>query len=155
MLSNHGKNAILKMSDTYNNVYSFFDSFMPDITTCGQMNTAAIVNIKQYGTMYGGEWYINRINSTYIPCGAHVDINENDNICVFGGDTYLGVLDYAHTTMRQSENDPEKNKDRELFINCYIPLESTINLNLFDGTFSKTIVDNVGQNLIQYEPTVT
>lgn len=155
MLSNHGKNAILKMSDTFNNVYSFFDSFTPDITTHGQMNTAAIVNIKQYGTMYGGEWYINRINSTYIPCGAHVDINENDNICVFGGDTYLGVLDYAHTTMRQSENDPEKNKDRELFINCYIPLESTINLNLFDGTFSKTIVDNVGQNLIQYEPTVT
>jgi hypothetical protein len=46
MLSNHGKNAILKMSDTFNNIYSFFESFIPNITTHGQMNTAAIVNIK-------------------------------------------------------------------------------------------------------------
>lgn len=154
-LSNHGKNAILKMSDTFNNVRSFYESFIPEMSTHGQMNTAAIVNIKQYGTMYGGEWYINRINSTYIPCGAYTSIDESDNTQVFGGDTYLGVFDYAHTTMRQFAKDPKEKSDRELFVNCYIPLESTINLNMFEKTFSKTIVDGVGQNLIQYEPTVT
>ena len=156
ILSNHGRNAILKMSNTFNTTSSFFDSFLPVISKHGQMNTAAIVNIKQHSSMYGGEWYVNRINSTYISCDAYLNIDvDQDNLCVFGGDTYIGVFDYAHTTMRQMSNDPTKDTEKTLFVNCYIPLESTINLNLLNDTFSKTIVDGVGQNLIQYEPTVT
>jgi hypothetical protein len=51
-----------------------------------------------------------------------------------------------------------------MFINCYIPLETTVNLDLLStNTYNKLVENNksdnisetsLGQNLIQYEPTV-
>lgn len=46
----------------------------------------------------------------------------------FGGDTYLGVLDYAHTLLF-TRNDPDDRNGFKRFVAAYIPLESSVNLH--------------------------
>lgn len=46
----------------------------------------------------------------------------------FGGDTYLGVLDYVHTLLF-TRNDPDDRNGFKRFVAAYIPLESSINLH--------------------------
>lgn len=50
-----------------------------------------------------------------------------DKAMCFGGDTYLGVLDYTHT-MLFTRNDPDDRNGFKRYVGAYIPLESSINL---------------------------
>lgn len=105
--------------------------------------TTPIVNIKTGNIPYGGNTYSARSNSTYISTFAYHSIkNETSSeIIVFGGDTYLGVLD--HKTVMYI---PQFKKDQERpDINCgmsitdYIPFETTINLALLYGSSSSRL----------------
>lgn len=156
MLNNHGVSAILNISDSNG---FFVGGDKKDRLTVG---VTPIVNIKNKSVLYGGNTYVSRTNSTYIPCVQHT--NEFNEVCVFGGDTYLGVFDYTHTMFRQNSNDYSDGAENRLYVNCYIPLESSVNLNLFNNdTYSKTVdytgisgtYSLIGQNLIQYEPFVS
>jgi hypothetical protein len=53
------------------------------------------VNIKTTNIPYGGNTYNARSNSTYISTYSnHIIENESSSyVNVFGGDTYLGILD--------------------------------------------------------------
>lgn len=122
--------------------------------TVSDKQTACVVNIKQHGTIYGGNTFASRVNSTYISCVSHK--TSDDEVCTFGGDTYLGVFDYVHTSMSQNAADADKNRGRSLFINCYLPIESTVNMYLFNNeSYKNTVTGMIGQNLLQNEPTAT
>ena len=149
-INNHGISAILHM-DTSN---GFVVGTNDELNDRWYGNTP-VVNIKQQVYPYGGYSYTNRTKSTYIPCTQHTTYDDT-SAYVFGGDTYLGVFDYTHTTVRQYETDPNTSSIHQLYVNCYIPLESTINLNLFSSdTYSKTVEGAIAQNLIQYDPFVS
>lgn len=100
--------------------------------------TTPIVNIKTDNIPYGGNTYSARSNSTYVSTYTYHSI-ENDNasaINVFGGDTYLGVLDH-----RTGMYIPQYNKDKQspdtwcgISVADYIPFESTINMALLYGS---------------------
>ena len=149
VLNNHGRNAIININSS-----SLFSG-------CGNRNNdygkLVIANIKQHGSMYGGDQYVNKLNSTYISCVQHQSDSFGD-VCVFGGDTYLGVFDYTNTMFHQEVKDAEQDAENRLFVNTYIPMESGINMYLFNSkTYSKTVSNdsNSAQNLIQYEPFVS
>lgn len=119
-----------------------------------EQNEAVICNVKQFGVLYGGNTYNNRVNSNYMSCVGHKCYDNS--ICVFGGDTYLGIFDYLHTSMRQYKSDSNDHRGSSTFVNCYIPLESTVNMYMFNNdSYSKTVEGMTGQNLLQNEPTVT
>lgn len=62
----------------------------------------------------------------------------------FGGDTYLGVLDYTHT-MLFTRNDPDDRNGFKRYVGAYIPLESSINLYYRnDEHYSQDIVESSG-----------
>jgi hypothetical protein len=52
-----------------------------------------VVNVKKAIVPYSGNTYSSRTSSTYIPIGAYGN-KTNNIVCAFGGDTYLGILDY-------------------------------------------------------------
>ena len=115
--------------------------------------TVLVANLKQSVTPYGGDSYANRQNSTYISTGTYVDLVSDPNrtaVNVFGGDTYVGVLDYA-TTMQAFSNASDDYSQPEHFFNrayigAYIPVESSVNLSMRTdrvGT-SKTYEDGTG-----------
>ena len=153
-MNSHGRNAILKMDIGNTHAY-FYMNQTTDVQPFTTMNSTRICNVKQAGVLYGGDGYSNRANSTYIACVKH-DIDSN-KCCVYGGDTYLNVFDYTHTTMRRNSNTDTDMAYTQQFMNCYIPLESTINTNLFSSDNYSDTVSGVGQytyaqNLITYEP---
>ncbi len=97
--------------------------------------TTPIVNIKTNNIPYSGNTYSARSNSTYISTYSYHDVSES-NAIVFGGDTFLGVLD--HKTVMYI---PQFWKEQQVpDINCgvtvsdYIPFETTINLALLYGS---------------------
>lgn len=99
-------------------------------------NTILIANLKQSVTPYGGNSYTTRQNSVYISTGSYVSLKNNINakVNVFGGDTYVGVLDYANCMFayhNASDNyqQPENERTR-IYNGAYIPLESSVNLSL-------------------------
>jgi hypothetical protein len=101
-MNNHGVSAIMKMENGSDSLlfdvlpnydYDFIDH------PFNSMDATWICNIKSSTIPYGGNKYVNRVNSTYINCVSH---KVSDGVtCVFGGDTYLNVFDYAHTTVAQ------------------------------------------------------
>ena len=97
---------------------------------------ALMTNIKHMTTQYGGNTYFNRQNSTYISTKDFNIKDKKTSIC-FGGDTYLGVLDYANTLL-QTQNDENKDKNSKRYVSCYIPMESQFNVYLrIDEHFSQ------------------
>lgn len=162
-LQNHGVSAILKMPNGFVNRHSngtavayepYSPVNVPNELAYTSLNSTRIANIKQNTTLYSGNTYSTRSNCTYVSCG---NVSESTyEQFVFGGDTYLCIFDYAHTTIRQKENDTKKNAAQAVFVNCYIPLETCVNLDLLSSdTYGDTVTDNMGQNLIQYEPIVS
>lgn len=101
-------------------------------------NTTPVVNIKTSNVPYGGNTYGARSNSTYISTHSYHTITDDmySSIDVFGGDTYLGVLDHK-TAMYIPQYDGAKQSPDTycgITIADYIPFETTINLNLLYGT---------------------
>lgn len=93
-------------------------------------NSVLFVNIKKSATQYGGNTFISRSYSTYYSTNTYVKTSweKYDTAMCFGGDTYLGVLDYAHTLLF-TRNDPDDRNGFKRFVAAYIPLESSVNLH--------------------------
>ena len=143
-VSNHGVSAVLQVPDSY-------DPYIYP-TKIEDFCTAIIANIKQQVIPYGGNTYISRQNSVYNSCGCFNTISNKSVYC-FGGDTYLGVLDYLNTSVIQLEKDPEKQTESRLCCVNYIPLESNVNLNLrSDDSYHRSASGLNGPNLVQNEP---
>lgn len=96
-----------------------------------------VVNIKRRIVPYGGNNYNARSNSTYISTSSYKLISEVDSNVnyVFGGDTYLGVLDHRTGSPIADGQGGGKYDSRQTKVSLsdYIPLETTINLNLAYG----------------------
>lgn len=143
-VSNHGVSAVLQVSDSY-------DPYIYP-TKIEDFCTAIIANVKQQVIPYGGNTYISRQNSVYNSCGCFNTVSNKSVYC-FGGDTYLGVLDYLNTSVIQLEKDPEKQTESRLCCVNYIPLESNVNLNLrSDDSYHRSASGLNGPNLVQNEP---
>lgn len=102
--------------------------------TCPQYyaNSVALCNLKQNVVPYGGTTNSARQNSTYISTGTYQLIDENSNYTnnCFGGDTYIGVLDYANTTFGFTTDDYDLEKPNRMYCGAYFPVETSINLSL-------------------------
>lgn len=133
----HGVCAVFRSKNMWNNITPV--GMFPDATPGpADVNTVALCNLKQSVTPYGGNSYSARQNSVYIPTGTYQKITDNTqytNYC-FGGDTYIGVLDYANGTFAYVADDYQYNRTNRIYSGAYIPLESSINLSLRNDTFS-------------------
>lgn len=87
------------------------------------------VNIKKQANQYGGNTFGNRQNSVYeVSCGyIKSDFGNYNSLIFFGGDTFLGVLDYAHT-MLYNLNSFDNDNENKRYTQVYIPLESSVNV---------------------------
>lgn len=117
-------------------------------------NAIPIFNVRRTSQVqYGGNTYGSRSNSIYISTSSF-GTNSNEHTFTFGGDIYLSILDYPNTMIFQR---PDINDRRHLkfFIGSYIPFESTINMNLFQGDqVHRTVTgDGYVDSYLQLEPT--
>lgn len=101
--------------------------------------TTPIVNIKTSNNPYGGNTYSARSNSTYISTYSYHKIATGETqsqVFVFGGDTYLGILDHKTVTyMPQYVGGTETpDVDCGIAVSDYIPFETSINLALMYGS---------------------
>lgn len=124
------------------------------------INSVLLANIRQNTNPYGGSTYSARSNSIYISTGGYALNNKGAAIINnFGGDTYLGVLDYAHmmvfASLDKISSSGGDNDGRKCYFGAYIPLESSVNLNLReDKSFSRTFTAGNGyaNPFVQTEP---
>ena len=152
----HGKNLVIKTESSFADDNPYFDVFHNYEASYSIMNTAAIYNVKQNSKLFSSG-YSERINSVYISCNAHQTKSDetSDQIYCFGGDTYLGVLDYLNTAVHQKANDYNVDVNERFHTQCYIPFETTVNLNLLSNEqYHNTVSDNgmSAENRIQSEP---
>lgn len=129
----------------YNDLYKF--------------NATFVFNVKKVvQNAYGGDTYISRQNSVYISTNSYKEIRKSASATdsyVFGGDTYLGVLDYPNCMIFQRADASDGNFYKQ-YIGSYIPFETSINLNLMNGDMPhRTWDDSDGflDTLLQLEPT--
>ena len=115
-------------------------------------------NIRRDIVGYGGNTHDARENSIYESIG-HYDFADNaEDICIFGGDTYLGIFDYPNTTVFQlnqglgSWNALDRCK---IYVGYYIPLETGVNLNLLSGDmYHKTVQENISKTVYGFNDAV-
>ncbi len=98
---------------------------------------------------YGGLTYAARKNNTYISCGPYTEINNSEqDMNVFGGDTYICFHENLRTMWEVDDNDGSTVVDITIlnrFFNITMyPCESHINLDLDHGYKFSTnyLVDN-------------
>lgn len=119
------------------------------------LNACRICNIKKPSILQTGT-FSERSNSVYIGCNAFQTADSNESVYCFGGDTYLGVLDYLNTQYTQQHNDYDSSSEYRIHTQCYIPFETSVNLNLMTNEqYHNTVTnknENIGQNLISIEP---
>lgn len=118
------------------------------------LNGCRICNIKKQSTLQSGT-FAERSNSIYIGCNAFQTADKNESVYCFGGDTYLGVLDYLNTQYTQQANDYDSYSECRIHTQCYIPFETSVNLNLLTNKqYHHTVQsdENIGQNLISVDP---
>lgn len=115
-----------------------------------------VVNAKRPVIPYNGNTYSARTSSTYIPIGAYGD-KAHSTVYAFGGDTYIGILDYPAQMIfqRNTSTGDDSWSERKRYFGAYIPLESTINLKLSMGemtnrTYSSAM--NTVDAYMQIEP---
>lgn len=154
----HGKNVVIKTEDdfaTEGNPYigqALTNGFPMNLINC-----AGVYNVKKSSEL-AASTHSSRTNAIYMSCGAHAHNDSNvTTVNCFGGDTYLCVLDYLCTSFVQVKNDVNDKQRERIHIQCYIPFETTVNLNLLSNKQYHNLVENelLGQNLIQHEPIVT
>lgn len=147
----HGRNLILQLTPQNNDQIKSLYGFNGGE---GSFNKARVCNIKK-SSFIQHSTYSNRSNSAYISCGCYNSSDNNECYC-FGGDTYLCILDYLNTSFVQQNNDPEYRKENRLHVQCYIPFETTVNLNLLSNKqYHQLIEGGIGQNIIQDQPSST
>lgn len=100
-------------------------------------NAVPVFNIKRnISASYGGNTYTSRQNSVYISTNSYANLILDNaavhNLYTYGGDTFLNVLDYSQNFTFQA-NDEKRDTYQKRFIGAYIPFESSINMNLFNG----------------------
>ena len=136
----HGVCAIIRSKEVIG------DKKIPFITSLSSSVNDAIsvklCNLKRASNPYGGSSYATRQNSVYIPTGNYVQVKDSVGTkSCFGGDTYIGVLDYANCMFAYKKDDYNPSNHRnKAYVGAYIPCESTINLSLRSDDFqvSKT-----------------
>lgn len=93
-----------------------------------------VVNIKRDIIPYNGNTYVARTNSTYVSTGYFKIVGDTSNPWVFGGDTYLGILDHRTGSIWPNPEigggDPD---NTQMSMTDFIPFETSINLNLQYG----------------------
>lgn len=122
-------------------------------------NAITLVNIKVINTaQYGGNTYASRSNSVYVSTNSYnrlIGTSSDEYVVTFGGDTYLGLLDYPFSMTFQG-NDENTRINQKKFVGAYIPFETSINLNLLNGDMAH-MTYNAATNYIdshlQMEPT--
>ena len=126
----HGITTVLYAPSVYNSAISYDGIVHTHLNDNYHLNRCSTLfcNIKQQVSQYGGNTYNNRVNSVYMSTGCYKNRSqENSDTCYcFGGDTFLGVLDYAHTLAIASNS----YKDKDKYVAAWIPLESSINVYL-------------------------
>lgn len=147
----HGVCAIFQSTDmiTRNTLIGAAPELAPGPESA---NAILIANLKQSVTPYGGNSYSTRQNSVYISTGSYVSVTNADKYITntFGGDTYIGVLDYANGMFayhNASDDYQQADNERNRYYNgAYIPLESSVNLSLRGDTVgtSKTYEKSTG-----------
>lgn len=108
-----------------------------NLTSLDATNAIPVYNVKRpIASAYGGNTYVSRQNSVYISTNSYVIINSSSTEATVtythGGDTFLNLLDYPCTFTYQG-NDENTWKEVKRFVAAYIPFESSINMNLFNG----------------------
>lgn len=146
--SNHGISAILQ----FEKGNKIIDDLKPVSSGLGRTPTmyvtTKVYNIKKDNIGYGGNSYSVRSNSVYVSCGAYT--TNNPKVVCYGGDTYLNIFEHQNTTAIQYDEDVSKERELRICTVAYIPLESSINLNLrHDESYSRTVEGDLAQNLIQ------
>lgn len=123
-------------------------------------NRVPIFNVKRKITSaYGGNTYTSRQNSIYISTNSYRQVNSASSsfdTFTYGGDTYLGVLDYPNTFIFQSNTIDDRERNKRYF-GSYIPFETSINMNLFSGDMPHRTYtsDNFIDGFMQMEPQQT
>ena len=119
-----------------NNYHSTFGGFNnAPLNSMYSLNAVPIINIKRNITAaYGGNTYVSRQNSVYIPTNSFTLTTGTSTYIsnTYGGDVYLGILDYPSMFTFQL-NDADKWNWCKSFVGAYIPFESSINMNLLSG----------------------
>jgi hypothetical protein len=132
--------------------------------TTSQLSTY-IVNIKNMNAgIYGGKSLLDRQFTEYISTGAVIEVSSTDaSSYVFGGDTFIGLLDYTvvHATdpmvdFSKYSSDTYSSEPISLLsqtnhVGALIPLESSINMHLVNS--KAYVADDYNFN-IQNEPGV-
>lgn len=139
-------------------VTDYKDETSPDFSNYYHNTAIKAVNIKKHNNaQYGGNTYASRQNSVYISTNSYVKIEStgSTHTNTFGGDVYLGLLDYPVMTTFQ-DNDENSYINQRKYIGAYIPFETSINLNLLNGDMAH-MTYNAATNYIdshlQMEPT--
>lgn len=99
------------------------------------LSAAYVFNVKRsVVSAYGGNTYVSRQNSVYIPTNSYVRTSASSSYenYTFGGDVFLGMLDYPNMFIFQA-SDIGAYQRRKAFLASYIPFETSINTNLLNG----------------------
>lgn len=103
-------------------------------------NAINIFNLRRLvASQYGGNTYTARQNSIYISTNSYINFAETSSAAnvtyTYGGDIYLGLLDYPQTFTFQANMLSGEGSDEALrrYFGAYIPFETSINTTLFNG----------------------
>ena len=119
----HGICAVFKSDNMLENI-PLLDSEANPYRT----NGVALCNMKRTIIPYGGNSYTSIQNSTYVQTGTGGE--TAGTVKCFGGDTFIGILDYANMMLHFKADDRDKGTSNRCFIGAFIPCESTANLSL-------------------------
>lgn len=133
----HGICAVFKSNDMLSKI-----PLVNSKTYNNETNAVVLCNMKQNVSPYGGNSYTAIQNSVYIPTSANG--TGNGEIKCFGGDTYIGILDYANGMFAFKPEDYEDGSSNRLFNGAFIPMESSINLALTHSDSSINRTYNAG-----------
>lgn len=95
-----------------------------------------VVDIKTNVSPYGGNTYTSRQNRTYISTNSYrmIDGQSQDNTFVFGGDTYLAILDHRTASpIPYDYGNSDNSTTTRISISDMIPFETSLNLYLDYG----------------------
>lgn len=152
-----GISLVFKSEDLKNKVYGISSvKYDLEIGKAYATNSIIMANLKRNVIPYGGDTYTSRQNSIYIATGVYAK-NTGSTITTncFGGDTFLGILDYARTMIFFNTEDPGVGARKRIYNGAYLPVETGINLYLradtpisksYDSGYVNVFVQNeIGQ----------
>lgn len=127
--------ALILYAQNYTNSFQGESGEGTGLSTAYSFNAVYVLNIKRNTTSaYGGTTYSSRQNSVYISTNSYVKVTTAASVTTntYGGDTFLGLLDYPNMFIFQANNASDY-KWSKAFMASYIPFETSINTNLFNG----------------------